>query len=278
MIKQGVTEMQKLTSEKLRLLCILVCVLMVFCAFMTSCSSGEAEVETEEPAAIGWDYFDALNPIGNTYETISSQHESLEEEGMYDGGVTLKVNGDDLYFGFPCYSKDEIQPEDTCTSVYGTLKTVFGLTDSYASDELGKILSVTWHEEYEGMYSAYAKRESGNYVIRLDIDNINELYGPETGVAVFTYDESGEGTYTPGEDEVPMYVYVKLHPVDSSLISGIGYDSEQNILGVEIRESQELLYYYDVPEEVYNEFEAADPIDDYFYNNIKDKYISVEQR
>ena len=98
---------------------------------------------------------------------------------------------------------------------------------------------------------------------------------------VFIYDESGQGTDEGADasgEELSAYTHVELHPVDSSLISGIGYDSGQNILAVEIRESQELLYYYDVPEEVYNEFNAVDPIDDYFYKNIKDKYISVEQR
>ena len=273
--------MPKGISEKrglFRLLSMLLSILMVFCAFLTSCSSDDADTEVEEPPAIGWDYFETFNPVGDTFESISSQHDSLEEEGVYDGGVTLRVDGGDLYFGFPCYSKDEIGAEDTCTSVYGTLKTVFGLTDSYASDELEEILSLTWDKEFEGMYSGYAERESGRYTVRLDVDNINELYGPETGVAVFAYSEGEEGAEPSEEGDISTYAYVKLHPVESSLISGIGYDSEQNILGVEIRESQELLYYYDVPEEVYNEFEAADPIDDYFYNNIKDKYISVEQR
>lgn len=273
--------MSKGFAEKLKLLCTLMCAVMVFCALLAACSSDDADVEAEVPAAIGWDYFDNYDPIGKTYEEISGQYGSLEEEGVYDGGVTLRVDGADLYFGFPCYSKDEIQAEDTCTSVYGTLKTVFGLSDSYASDELGEILSVTWDQEYEGMYSGYAKRDSGSYVIRLDVDNINELYGPDTGVAVFIYDESGQGTDEGADasgEELSAYTHVELHPVDSSLISGIGYDSGQNILAVEIRESQELLYYYDVPEEVYNEFNAADPIDDYFYKNIKDKYISVEQR
>ena len=272
---KGITEKRRL----FRSLSVLACAVALFCALLTSCSSGDAEVEEEEPAAvIGWDYFDTFDPIGETYESISARYGSLEEEGVYDGGVVLKVDGGDLYFGFPRYSQDEIQLADTCTSVYGTLKTVFDLSDSYASDELGEILSVTWEQEYEGMYSGHAERDGVDYIVRLDVDNINELYGPDTGVAIFIYNDGEEGENTSEGEDISTYAYVKLHDVDSSLISGIGYDSEQNILAVEITESQELLYYYDVPEEVYNEFDTADPIDDYFYKNIKDKYISVEQR
>ena len=94
--------MSKGFAEKLKLLCTLMCAVMVFCALLAACSSDDADVEAEVPAAIGWDYFDNYDPIGKTYEEISGQYGSLEEEGVYDGGVTLRVDGADLYFGFPC--------------------------------------------------------------------------------------------------------------------------------------------------------------------------------
>ena len=94
-----------------------------------SCGSSDSDAANADEPVTGWEYFETFNPIGSTYETIQNNHKSLEEEGNYDGGIILKVDGNDkLYFGFPRYSMSMIEPGDQCTSVYGDLETVFGKT------------------------------------------------------------------------------------------------------------------------------------------------------
>ena len=166
-------------------------VLTLMVVLLTACSAQEPEEQETPP--VGWDYFETFNPIGSTYDTISSKYDKLEEAGVYDGGVVLQVDGGDLYFGFPRYSADEIQGSDTCTSVYGTLGTVFGIRDAYASDDLEEILALLWQQDYDDSYSASAARDSGNYIVKLAVENINELYEPKTSVAVFSN--------TPAEEE-----------------------------------------------------------------------------
>ena len=164
----------------------LILMLLAASLIMASCSSEKGEEQSDDAPVQGWDYFETINPIGKTYSEISGQYETLEDSGVFDGGVVLKADNQELYLGFPRYSKDEIEDTDTCTSVYGTLETLFGITKSYASDDLENILGVTWNQDHDGLFYAETDRPSGNYTVLLNVETINELYSPFTTVTVFS--------------------------------------------------------------------------------------------
>jgi ABC-type oligopeptide transport system substrate-binding subunit len=176
------------TNNKRHLITVMLMIAAIFA--LTACGSSSDSEQSKDTVEPGWDYFEQFNPIGETYESISSKYDSLEDSGVYDGGVTLKVEDQELYFGFPKYSKEEIESSDTCTSVYGSLRTVFGITDDYASDDLEGILSLTWKQDYDDMYYANVTRPSGSYTVLLVVDTLNELYSPDTGVSIFIHDTS----------------------------------------------------------------------------------------
>lgn len=181
-----------LTGKK-RLLTIAIIMMLAASMTLAACSSDkpaeqsdDAAAQSEDATEQGWEYFDTVNPLGKTYSEISAMYDSLDESGVFDGGVVLQADKQEFYIGFPRYSKDEIEDTDTCTSVYGTLETVFGITKSYASDDLENILSVTWKEDHDGAFYAEADRPEGKYIIVLNVETINELYSPFTTVSVFT--------------------------------------------------------------------------------------------
>ena len=181
-----------LTGKK-RLLTIAIIMMLAVSMSLAACSSDkpaeqsdDAAAQSEDAIEQGWEYFDTVNPLGKTYSEISGMYDSLDESGVFDGGVVLQADKQEFYIGFPRYSKDEIEDTDTCTSVYGTLETVFGITKSYASDDLENILSVTWKEDHDGAFYAEAERPDGKYIVVLNVETINELYSPFTTVSVFT--------------------------------------------------------------------------------------------
>ena len=76
-------------------------ILVLLLAMLPACSSG-GNASQSEGSAVGWEFFESFNPIGDTYGNISKRFDSLEDEGTFDGGVVLKVDGNDrLFFGFP---------------------------------------------------------------------------------------------------------------------------------------------------------------------------------
>ena len=156
-----------LTGRK-SLLTIIIIMMLALSMTLDSCSSDkpadqsdDAAAQSEDTIEQGWEYFDTVNPLGQTYSELSGRYESLEESGVFDGGVVLQANKQEFYLGFPKYSKEEIEDTDTCTSVYGTLETVFGITKSYASDDLENILAITWKEDHDGAFYAEAVRPEG---------------------------------------------------------------------------------------------------------------------
>ena len=246
-------------------------VLILFCLLIVSllgaCRNGESNNEV-----IGWDYFETFNPIGSSYEEITGQYDSLTEDGVYDGGVVIQVNDENLYFGFPRDSMDAINDDDQCVTVYGTLQTVFGISSEYSFDEIEDLLNVTF-KEYEGTQTGTASIKSGSYCIQIYTEKTDGYLQPNQGVAVFHNVDNRHGT----EDVPDVDVYVDLHSVESSAISSIGYDEEWNILAIEFRDSQELWYYYGVPKDVYEELENADSIGRYYNEFIKGTYKSIEK-
>lgn len=167
----------------LRLLAFIT-TLVLAASILTACGSKPEEPEEPEPLT-GWDYFESFNPIGMSYEDIEGEYEELIDSGTADGGVLLQVNGEDLYFGFPALTKEDIAPDAVCTSVYGNLKTVFGITSDYTAEKLEDILGVFFEEDYDGMLLGEVTVDSGTYYVMLYNNSFDELLTPEAGIAVF---------------------------------------------------------------------------------------------
>lgn len=67
---------------------------------------------------------------------------------------------------------------------------------------------------------------------------------------------------------------IEMQPVDSSLIAQIGYDSESEVLAVQMHNSSDVYLYEDVPPSVHSEFLAAESKGRYFVENVKGQYSS----
>lgn len=70
----------------------------------------------------------------------------------------------------------------------------------------------------------------------------------------------------------PDYSDIRMHAVDSSCFSSIGYDADNQILKVQFRESGEYYVYFDFSEEDYEAFSSADSLGKYFNAYIKGVY------
>lgn len=174
---------------------IALLILVLLTGLLPACSGDQSEADADEPL-IGWDYFESFNPIGDTYSNIQSSHRSFEEEGNYDGGIVLKVDDNDqLFFGFPRYSMSMIEPDDQCTSVYGTLETVFGIDYYIGVSEFVEMLDITLNQDYDSQYCAMKTADSGTYMIRIELENVEDDISPETSVAIFQNDEMAGAGY-----------------------------------------------------------------------------------
>ncbi len=70
----------------------------------------------------------------------------------------------------------------------------------------------------------------------------------------------------------PDYSDIRMHTVDSSCFSRIGYDADNHILKVQFRDSGEYYVYFDFSEADYEAFTSADSLGKYFNTYIKDVY------
>jgi hypothetical protein len=61
-------------------------------------------------------------------------------------------------------------------------------------------------------------------------------------------------------------------PIDSSMISSIGYDSSSGTLEIEFKKGGAIWQYFDVPEHIWNDFEFTASHGKYFLANIKNQY------
>ncbi len=68
------------------------------------------------------------------------------------------------------------------------------------------------------------------------------------------------------------YSDIRMHAVDSSCFSRIGYDADNQILKVQFRESGEYYVYFDFSQEDYEDFSSADSLGKYFNAYIKGVY------
>ncbi|MDD4753811.1 MAG: KTSC domain-containing protein [Desulfitobacteriaceae bacterium] len=57
--------------------------------------------------------------------------------------------------------------------------------------------------------------------------------------------------------------------IDSSMIVSIGYDSQQAVLEIEFKSNGQIWQYFDIPEYMWYEIEAASSVGKYFHSNIK---------
>ena len=65
---------------------------------------------------------------------------------------------------------------------------------------------------------------------------------------------------------------MQYHQVESSMMSLIGYDEEEQILNILFNSSGQMYEYYDVPKEVFEEFLASDSKGRHFLGVIRDYY------
>lgn len=61
-------------------------------------------------------------------------------------------------------------------------------------------------------------------------------------------------------------------PFNSSMIASAGYDSSNGTLEVEFKKGGPIWEYYDVPENVWHEFQSASSQGKYFIANIRDRF------
>lgn len=243
----------------------IVLFLMIAAIILYGCGNGASNNLS------GWDHFESINRIGDSYYSISEDYDSLSDAGVFDGGVALEASKD-LYFSFPAWSKEDINDDDLCTGMYGTLKSFFDINEERSVDELKEILTITvLDDNYDGSVLFRKSSTSGSYYVRIYSEK--SVLDPKTAVSVIQYEDTryDEGAM-PKED-----VSVEMHRVDSSAISRIGYDANNKVLGVEFEESGDVYYYYDVPENVYNDLKKADSIGGYYNDYIKGEYYSVKQ-
>ena len=61
-------------------------------------------------------------------------------------------------------------------------------------------------------------------------------------------------------------------PVNSSMITSIGYDPSTGTLEIEFKTDGAVFQYFDFPEHMWNEFEYAESHGKYWHSNIKNQF------
>jgi hypothetical protein len=65
---------------------------------------------------------------------------------------------------------------------------------------------------------------------------------------------------------------MERQPSNSSMIVSMGYEATTGVLEIEFRKGGAVWQYFDVPELVWNEFQAAASQGTYWHQNIKNRY------
>jgi hypothetical protein len=66
---------------------------------------------------------------------------------------------------------------------------------------------------------------------------------------------------------------MKLSPVDSTAVEGVGYDAERRWLEVRWKGQEQVYRYYAVPAEIYDELLRAESIGAYVNERVKPRYL-----
>lgn len=75
-----------------------------------------------------------------------------------------------------------------------------------------------------------------------------------------------------------MTMKITRIPVDSSMISAIGYDKKEKTLYAEFVNTGYIYAYYEVSEEEFEDIQKANSVGRYFRNNILDFYTGFRVR
>ncbi|MGK0364881.1 MAG: hypothetical protein ACI85O_001941 [Saprospiraceae bacterium] len=75
-----------------------------------------------------------------------------------------------------------------------------------------------------------------------------------------------------------MSIKIKRIPVDSSMLSAIGYDASTKILYAEFVNTGKIYAYSEVSEEEFTDLQDTHSVGGYFRNNILDFYTGVQVR
>ncbi|AUP77993.1 KTSC domain-containing protein [Flavivirga eckloniae] len=65
---------------------------------------------------------------------------------------------------------------------------------------------------------------------------------------------------------------IKRKQIESSILNSIGYDSESEILEIELKKPKQVRQYYNFSKDTWKEFEDTDSKGLYFLKYIKDQY------
>ncbi len=103
------------------------------------------------------------------------------------------------------------------------------------------------------------------------------------GLAALIVLEYINGLFDPGQQYIERSYYseryeteemVWLKTPDSTVISRIGYNEDEEVLGITFRKAGSTYYYYDYPSDLWEEFLDADSLIDYYNRNIRGQYSS----
>lgn len=146
----------------------------------TEATSVNAPVEASTET--GWEYFESINTIWLTYDEVSERYSSMENIGFADGGLAFRLNGLELYAGFPVLSEEEITGSEACTAMYGTVEELFNIHEWTDIETMEEDMGVNFEpsDEY-GMYTQMHSSSGDYHVIIMTEDS---SFAPDTSVTI----------------------------------------------------------------------------------------------
>lgn len=66
---------------------------------------------------------------------------------------------------------------------------------------------------------------------------------------------------------------MKQYPVNSSYLSKVGYDKDNNILEIKFKPNSVVFQYYNVPSQIFHDLINSKSLGKYFHKYIKHKYL-----
>lgn len=65
---------------------------------------------------------------------------------------------------------------------------------------------------------------------------------------------------------------MKKYPVESTAMTSVGYDSAEKLLEIQFKNGGAIRQFYGVPQELFDEFMAAESLGEFFNTNIHGKF------